>query len=615
MPAWDNAAMVAIDHKLQGNDDGRPARAHDTAPAALIAPATAPTGNCGGAPVTRSPAAAQPRTALVLSTNSELTAFLQAHADGRNIAAGPDFSFTVLPSGDERLSAAESTALQRAHRFDLPLVKLGAITCDPAVVALVPPASARRLHFVPVCEHAGVIGVAVEDPADAEIIPTLNFLTDLRIALMIAEPQDIRAAIAANFDRVEDRAILRQLGMEGTPNKIEDDEQAERRLASEQPIVRLVGDIFVDAARRRASDIHLRPGEHGMDLLYRIDNDLVPIRRFLHALQPALVSRIKVLANMNVAEHRLPQDGRATHASADGHPIDMRVSIIPTIHGESVVIRLLDPMQGLRSIDTLGLSPADATKFLDLIGRSHGMILVTGPTGSGKSTTLYAALLEARKERVNILTVEDPVEYHIEEVQQMQVNRAAGFTFASALRNILRHDPDVIMLGEIRDCETAQIAVESALTGHLLLSTLHTNTAATTITRLLDLGVESFLLRSTLLGVLSQRLTRRNCPHCLVAETVPVHWREMLDTGADEVFYRGSGCHRCEGLGVRGRVAVYELMLATPAIRRLIVPRCEADGIQEVALREGMVSLTCSAVALARSGVISLGEAFRLRAD
>jgi type IV pilus assembly protein PilB len=585
--------------------------------------AAEPAATPAGAPVPAASATA-PRTqvraasgkALVLSTDQQIADYLQAYAENRNISADPRFAHSQSPERDGRADAADSTAFRRADIFDLPFVQLQSITIDAAAVALVPPANARRLRLVPIAQRAGVLAVAVEDPADAEIIPALHFATRMRVALMIAEPLEIRDAIGANFDSVEDKAILRQLGLESTADSSkESSEQEERQLALQQPIVRLVGDMFVDAARRRASDIHLRPAEKGLDLLYRIDNELVPIRRFLRALSPALVSRIKVLANMNVAEHRIPQDGRATYTPGDGHAIDMRVSIIPTIHGESVVIRLLDTKQGLLGLDKLGLSPADGTKFLDMIGRSHGMILVTGPTGSGKSTTLYAALLEARKERVNILTVEDPVEYHIEEVQQMQVNRAAGFTFASALRNILRHDPDVIMLGEIRDRETAQIAVESALTGHLLLSTLHTNTAATTITRLLDLGVESFLLRSTLLGVLSQRLTRRNCKHCLEPETVPAHWREMLDVGPDEVFYKGAGCHQCEGLGVRGRTAVYELMMVTPEIRRLIVPHCEADGIQEVALREGMLSLTRNAVEMARSGTISLGEAFRLRAD
>jgi type IV pilus assembly protein PilB len=565
-------------------------------------------------PIAAPAAATRTCTALVLAHDGEVAEYLRAYAQGRNPAAS---GFPVSGRKAERAVSADgsSEAARRALMFGLPLVRLGAVTLDEAAGARVPPAVARRFHCVPVAQCEDVLAIAVENPADAQIIPTLNLLTDQRIALMVAESQDIRRAITATYDRVEDVEILHHLGLDTGASAAENTEQDERRLALEQPIVRLVGDLFVDAAQRRASDIHLRPGADGIDLLYRIDNELVPVRRFVRALNSAIVSRIKVLGKMNVAEHRVPQDGRASYATDKGNQIDLRISIVPTIHGESVVIRLLDTMQGLRSIDQLGLSPPDSTRFLDLMGRSHGMILVTGPTGSGKSTTLYAALLEARKERVNILTVEDPVEYHINEVQQMQVNRSAGFTFASALRNILRHDPDVIMVGEIRDRETAQVAVESALTGHLLLSTLHTNTAATTITRLLDLGVESFLLRSTLLGVLSQRLTRRNCAHCREPETVPAHWREMLDVGADEVFYHGAGCHQCEGTGVRGRAAVYELLTVSPAIRRLIVPHCEAEGIQDIALSEGMASITRNAVELARSGTISLGEAFRLRAD
>jgi type IV pilus assembly protein PilB len=246
---------------------------------------------------------------------------------------------------------------------------------------------------------------------------------------------------------------------------------------------------------------------------------------------------------------------------------------------------------------------------------SHGMFLTTGPTGCGKSTTLYAMLLEMRKRRINILTIEDPVEFHIEDIQQMQVNRATGFTFASAMRNFLRHDPDVVMVGEIRDRETAEIAIESALTGHLLLSTLHTNTAATTVTRMLDLGVEAYLLRASLLAVMSQRLVRLTCPHCREVEQVDPHVRERLGVAAHEVFHIGRGCPQCEGLGVYKRQAVYELLIVTPRIRGLIVPGAEADAIHTVAIEEGMVPITQAAVNLARSGTISLAEAWRVRAE
>jgi type IV pilus assembly protein PilB len=552
----------------------------------------------------------------ILATDAALGEYLANIAAGRSPEDYAGERKTLEEWSGEHGPEHDASAFQRAGRFGLPYVDLATLTIDAQSTDLVPPEIARRFRVVPVAKRAGVLGVAVEDPADAELLPTFSFLTDLCVALLVAEPAQIHGAIGISYDRAEDTAVARQLGLD--PNagaSTETAVQEAQRLAQEQPVVRLVNEMISDAARRRASDIHLRPAADGVDLLYRIDNELLPVRKFLRALHPALVSRIKVLGGMNVAEHRTPQDGRASYVADAGRTVDLRVSILPTIYGESVVIRLLDTMEGLRGIDKLGFSDVDETRFRDLMARSHGMILVTGPTGSGKSTTLYAALLEARKERVNIVTVEDPVEYRISEVQQMQVNRTAGFTFASALRNILRHDPDVIMVGEIRDRETAQIAVESALTGHLLLSTLHTNTAATTITRLLDLGVESFLLRSTLLGVLAQRLARRNCPHCREPEDVTPHVRELLDVGADEVFYHGVGCRQCEGLGVRGRVAVYELMQVTAAIRHLIAPKCEAEAIHETAMKEGMVPLTRHAIALARAGTISLNEAFRLRAD
>jgi len=554
-------------------------------------------------------------TARVIRRGNVLRQYLSAYAQQRPLRdIGEVLSEAQWRTADD--SSHDAATFQRAHRFDLPLVDLANVRPDPAAVECVPPDVARRFQAVPLAVQDDVLGVAVSDPAAGDIVSTLGFFSSDRIALFVAEPEQIRRCIADVYDRVEDTRMARQLGLDTQAAAlIEATEQDAKRLAAEQPIVRLVENMFADAARRRASDIHLRPGANGLELLFRVDNELISMRHFIAALRAALVSRVKVIGGMNVAEHRIPQDGRATYTAVDGRKIDLRISVLPTVHGESVAIRLLDTSQGLRNISQLGLGANDERRFVDLMTRNHGMILVTGPTGSGKSTTLYAALLEARKERLNIITVEDPVEYNIDDVQQMQVNRAAGFTFASALRNILRHDPDVIMVGEIRDAETAKIAVESALTGHLLFSTLHTNTAATTITRLLDLGVESFLLRATLLGVLSQRLLRRNCPHCLEPETVPAHWRKMLDVSDDENFVRGIGCSRCEGTGVLGRVAAYELMPITPAIRALIQPRCEAEPIHETAVREGMIEITRSAVELARKGTISFTEAFRLRVD
>ena len=501
-----------------------------------------------------------------------------------------------------------------AQRLDVPLVRLPQVSADPATACLLRPEQARRLRVVPLRAAHGLLAVALADPSDSDALAAVEFLSGNRVLPLMATARGIREAIARSYDQVEDRETVRLLGLD--PGASVDTSESEAlRLSREQPVVRIVHGLIADAVARRASDIHLRPGERGTDVLFRIDDELVPVRSLLRALHAAVVSRIKVLGGMNLAEHRRPQDGRTSFTLDDGTRVDLRVSVLPAVFGESVVVRLLDTRESLWNLEQLGLDDTDRRRIDDVMSRSHGMFLATGPTGCGKSTTLYAMLMELRRQRINILTVEDPVEFHIAEIQQMQVNRAAGFTFASAMRNFLRHDPDVIMVGEIRDRETADIAVESALTGHLLLSTLHTNTAATTITRLLDLGVEAYLLRASLLAVISQRLVRLTCPHCREVETVDPHVRAALGVGADEVFHRGHGCSQCEGLGVYKRQAVYEFLVMSPRLRELVVPGAEADTIHRVAVEEGMRPITQAAVALARSGAISLAEAWRVRAD
>ncbi len=511
---------------------------------------------------------------------------------------------------------AGEPAYETARRLGLPLIRLDDIAADHDALKLLPPEHARRLRAVPLRIAKSLVAVAMEDPGSPDAQRVLDFLSRERVLPLVASPVQIREAIARHYDQVEDRAMARQLGL---ATNMDDDqlpsEQEAQRLAREMPVVSMVHNLIAEAVERRASDIHLRPAEHATDVLYRIDDELVPVRRVSRALHPAVVSRIKVLASMDLAEHRRPQDGRTTFRLNSGNNVDLRISLLPSVYGESIVVRLLDTAEGLWNLDQLGLTEADRQRIDDVMARSHGMFLATGPTGCGKSTTLYAMLLELRKQRINILTIEDPVEFHIADVQQMQVNRAAGFTFASAMRNFLRHDPDVIMVGEIRDRETADIAVESALTGHLLLSTLHTNTAATTVTRLLDLGVESYLLRTSLLAVISQRLVRLTCKHCRVEEPVDLHMRGELGVGANEVFYTGRGCHHCDGLGVFRRQAVYELMVISPRLRQLIVPGADTDALHAAAIAEGMVTITQAAIILARSGAISLAEAWRVRAD
>lgn len=560
------------------------------------------------------PASSPNHDSPLIADVATLTDFLKAGASGANgfkPRAG-------IPTLEEWLVLGDDTTegqYQQARSLGLPLVRLGEIEPTPEAKALIRPEVARRLRAVPLQVQQGMVAVALEDPGNGDTLATLDFLCRQRVMAMVATPRDIRNAIAEFYDQVEDHDIAQQLGLDPSASGRETNPQEMERLSREKPVVRIVAGLIADAVSRRASDIHLRPGESGTDVLYRIDDEMVPVRRLLRTLHPAVASRVKVLGSMNLAEHRKPQDGRTTFVMDDGREVDLRISVLPAIYGESVVIRLLDTNESLWNLEQLGLSEDDQQRIDDVMGRSHGMFLTTGPTGCGKSTTLYAMLLELRKQRINILTIEDPVEFYIDEIQQMQVNRAAGFTFASAMRNFLRHDPDVIMVGEIRDQETAAIAVESALTGHLLLSTLHTNTAAATVTRLLDLGVEAYLLRVSLLAVMSQRLVRLTCQHCREVEPVDAHVRAVLGVAPDEVFHRGIGCSHCDGLGVRKRRAVYELMVVTPRVQNLIVPGAQADTIHRVAIEEGMVPITQAAVRLAREGVISLAEAWRVRAD
>jgi type IV pilus assembly protein PilB len=516
-------------------------------------------------------------------------------------------SARMLREDDPELAAL----VERASTLGLPLFEGQIQELDTMVRDLLPAPVSRHLGVLPVAAYGPLLGVLMSDP---ETTGTIEFRVSRRVVPILARPNLIRQMLSAQFDRTEDEALVRRLGLAGVAVGPEDQQQEAERLSAEQPVVKLVAELVDAAIRKRASDIHVRPGPDTCELLYRIDGDLVSQRRFLRALLPAIVSRIKVLGGMNLAEHRVPQDGRAS-ATSGNMEVDLRISVIPTIHGEAVVIRILNTAFGLRSVAEIGFGPRDEQLFRDCLQRGQGMLLVTGPTGSGKSTTLYAAVLECRKQNVNIITVEDPVEAKIEDVLQVQINRTAGLTFARTLRNILRHDPDVVMVGEIRDQETAEIAIESALTGHLVFSTLHTNNAATTITRLLDLDVPPFLLKSTLLAVLAQRLGRRTCKHCKVPEPVDPHVREVLGVGIDEIFYIGKGCPKCEGRGVKGRIGIYELLDVTPEIARLIEPGADANVIHDLAVQQGMISITKNAIALARAGTISLQEAFSVRVD
>lgn len=503
-----------------------------------------------------------------------------------------------------------------AFKLGLHFVKLGVFDIDSASLTQFPRELAIRFHVLPLFLHHHLLVVAMSDPTNSDACKMVEFVTQHRIEAVMAHYEDIEAAIDKFYGRREDDEAIEEFSENGIPGGESEERSAREaeRQSREKPIVRLVHNMILEAVHRRASDIHIRPGEKAVDVILRIDGSLIPVRNFTKSMLAAVVSRIKIIGRMDISERRIPQDGRAS-INIYGNKIDLRISVMPTINGESVVIRILDTMAGLRNIDELGFNAHDYHLFKDMISHSYGILLVTGPTGSGKSTTLYAALEHIRKSDVNIITAEDPVEYHIDGIEQMQVNHQIDYSFARILRNILRHDPDVIMVGEIRDQETAKTAIESALTGHLVLSTLHTNSAAVTVTRLLEMGVEPYLINDTLLGVLAQRLVRANCPQCLEEEAVGPAVYQALGIDSKEKFYRGKGCENCNHTGYKGRLAVYELLQMNPAIRSHVLKGVSADIIHAEAVGNGMTALTQNALNAAREKKTSLAEVYRIRLE
>ena len=496
----------------------------------------------------------------------------------------------------------------------VPVVELLDFAPQEAALHTLPMDMALRLNVLPLLRDGDTLVLAVADALNAEQQHLVRFVTECRVVAVLALADEIQHAIQRCYAAHNDSSDLEGLAISEIEAGSEEDEarvwsEAEL-LARQAPIVRLVNNLLADAVSRRASDIHIRPGQKTFEVLFRINGTLVPVRRLRRALLPPVVGRIKILASMNSAEHRLPQDGRI-RITEGGAGIDLRISIIPSQFGESVVIRVLARTADMRSLDSIGFESTDLARLRDLLRRSMGIVLVTGPTGSGKTTTLYAALQEVVRQNVNIVTVEDPIEYELEGVVQIQVNPAIEFTFPRALRHILRHDPDVVLIGEMRDFETAKIAVESALTGHLVFSTLHTNDAPSALVRLIEMGVEPYLIRSTVIGVLAQRLVRTNCPHCREVEPLDVLMRANLGVGPEEVFWRGKGCDRCHGTGFVGRQAIYELLVMDKTLAERIESGVAADVYRDSALASRMMSLSANGVKLARTGAVSLAEVYR----
>ena len=457
----------------------------------------------------------------------------------------------------------------------------------------------RRERIIPLYLDGEEVVAATDNPFNREGVKKLEWLLSKPVRVAVSPYDEINRLLSKEEERGE------EVETEGVEEDILTSQE-------EAPAVQLINEILMLAVRGRASDIHFEPFKDRMRVRLRVDGVLKTVREIPKSRIPAVVSRLKIMANLDIAEKRLPQDGRIM-VKAGGKEIDIRVSTLPTYFGERVVLRLLMKESILYSTKELGLLPEDYRKFMKLIGSPHGIILVTGPTGSGKTTTLYAALSEINREEINVITVEDPVEYQLDGISQVQVKPEIGLTFANALRSILRQDPDVIMVGEIRDTETAEIAIQSALTGHLVFSTLHTNDAPSSITRLTDMGIEPFLVASSVIGVVAQRLVRKVCPYCKELYTpTDEEKRELGLTEFNGKFARGRGCEHCLGTGYLGRTAIYEILTVDKEVKRLILERRDSDEIKERAVKRGMKTLKMDGAVKVAMGITTPEEVLRV---
>jgi type IV pilus assembly protein PilB len=493
------------------------------------------------------------------------------------------------------------------NQLGFPRMDLTTYVLEPEVVRLVPERIARQFHIVPLFKIGSTIAVAMADPLDVVALDEIKQSTGLTVDVVVSPESQIREAVDRHHPLAGIDRLSREQGLKQAAAEI-----ASARPEEDGPIIRFVNAVVLQALREGASDVHIEPEESSFRIRFRVDGVLREVSLQSKALYASIVSRVKVMATLDIAERRLPQDGRV-RMSLLGRDLDLRVSTFPTIHGENVVLRLLDRSAALIGMAELGLSPGPLALLTRVIERPNGIFLVTGPTGSGKTTTLYACIHRINTVERNIVTLEDPVEYHLGSIRQTQVDPDVGLTFARGLRALLRQDPDVIMVGEIRDSDTAEISVRSALTGHLVLSTLHTNDAAGAIPRLLDMKIEPFLLSSAMAGVLAQRLVRRICEKCRQPVEPPAEVIDQLELATARGGYaRGSGCRACGNTGYRGRVGIFEVFEVTDPIRDLVAARAPAEELGRAARREGMRTLREDALAKAAEGLTTLEEVLRV---
>ncbi len=524
---------------------------------------------------------------------------------------------------DEGIASSEVVARRRAAQFHLPLINFSTTSVDESVAQTVPMRVLERVVALPYEIDGDILRIAVADPGDVQGIDELRLATPSQLELAVANRDEIIERIGRMARATTASAVPTVL--EGKELEFEDDFLPEADLEaddglSEEPLVRLVNSILFQAAEDGASDIHFEPMEDSLIVRFRVDGILRETQRIPRSTAAGVITRFKVLAKLDIAERRKPQDGRiSVNAAVAGRKLDVRVVTLPTVYGESAVLRLLDQSSKPPTMAQLGLSEAMQGELRKIVDRPTGALLVTGPTGSGKTTSLFAVLTELSRPQINVITVEDPVEYRLPGVNQVQVNARGGVTFATALRAILRSDPDVVMVGEIRDGETAKIAIEAALTGHFVLSTLHTNDAPSALTRLNEMGVEPFLTGAAVTGVLAQRLARKLCTHCaepytpkpeeLVAARVSP---EVVESGGGMTFFRKRGCPRCDQTGYRGRIGIFQLLSMTEDLAGLAASKASRQEIERSAFESGMVTLWDDGLAKISAGLTSLEELARV---
>ena len=522
------------------------------------------------------------------------------------------------------MGAADDLAIARAlsQQLRIPLVRPDRLSVSREALDLVSPEMAEHYLLIPVAVENRQLTVALVNPLEFHAVDDLRFATGLDIVVGVAPENEMMAALERYYPK---RDLERDFGAaDGIAEHIEvvpatqaeeKDEQELLKLTKQPPVVRFANAILADAIKLRASDVHIEPQKASVIVRYRIDGIMSEILKTDRHVHASLVSRIKIMAGMDISIRRAPQDGRA-RVRFNQKPYDLRVSTIPTSYGEKVTIRLLDSDSGKVQLEQLGFADGDLQAVLEAIRRPQGIFLVTGPTGSGKSSTLYACLNRLNSPEVNIITVEDPVEFEIDGINQVQIHTKAGITFAAGLRSILRQDPDIVMVGEIRDTETARIAFQAAQTGHLVLSTLHTNDAPSTVVRLLDLGIEDFLINGSLLAVIGQRLVRKICPACKVLDPVSPQLMRQIQAyiveGPEPVFYKGKGCDACQYSGYRGRMGLFEVLRMTPSLKSVIVGRVSDVAVRQAAEREGYRPLAADGIQKALAGMTTLAEVFRV---